>query len=562
MTLPARILPARILPALILTALLLPIGAGLWQTALAAMGHLPAIGARGPDLAPLRALAATPGIGRAVWLSLFTGAAATALSFALALASAMAITRRGHGGRLLAPLLAMPHAALAIGLAFVMAPSGWIARAIAPVVGWDRPPDIASIGDPFGLSLIAGLTVKEFPFLLLMMMGACAQIPLQRHLRAGRALGASEGRLWLALILPQIWPLMRLPVLVVLAYSMSVVDVALILGPSNPPTLAVLLTRDYADPDLSRLLAGSAGSLVQLALVGAAAGLLLLTQRVAASLGGAWVMRGAPAPGAGPVMAGLRWTATAATLAGFAAMAALAMWSVAWRWPFPDLLPQDPSFRIWARSLDGWTTPLWNTLLLAGGSTAIALIAAIAWLECETRTGRRAPWAEAAIFVPLLLPQIGFLYGVNTAALQAGLAPGLWLIVWGHVIFVFPYVMIALSDPWRAMDPQHLRVASALGAGPWRRLLAMRLPVMLRPILTAAAIGIAVSVAQYLPTLFLGAGRIPSLTTEAVTLAASSDRRVTGVVATMQAALPLLGFLIAFVIPAYLHRNRRGLRGA
>ncbi|WP_282602084.1 ABC transporter permease subunit [Paracoccus sp. PARArs4] len=555
-------LPARFLPALILAAILLPIGAGLWQTALAAAGHLPAIGAQGPDLAAWAALWDRPGLGRAVWLSLFTGIGATLLSFLLALASAVAITRKGRGGRLLAPLLAMPHAALAIGLAFVMAPSGWIARVIAPVLGWDRPPDIASIGDPFGLSLIAGLTVKEFPFLLLMMLTACAQIPLQCHLRAGRALGASEARLWLAIVLPQIWPLMRLPVLVVLAYSMSVVDVALILGPSNPPTLAVLLARDYADPDLTRLMSGSAGSLLQLALVGAAAGAVLLIRGPVARLGGAWVHAGAPAPGAGIALRALRGAAWIAMTLGFGAMVALVIWSLAWRWAFPDLVPQELSLRIWARSAQGWAAPLANTLIMAGASTALALLAAIAWLESETRSNRRMPWAEAAIFVPLLLPQIGFLFGVNTAALRAGLSPGMWLVVWGHAIFVFPYAMIALADPWRSVDPRHFRAGAALGAGPWRRLFALRLPILLRLILTAAAIGIAVSVAQYLPTLFLGAGRTPSLTTEAVTLAASSDRRVTAVVATIQAALPLMGFAAAFVIPAILHRNRRHLRGA
>jgi putative thiamine transport system permease protein len=84
--------------------------------------------------------------------------------------------------------------------------------------------------------------------------------------------------------------------------------------------------------------------------------------------------------------------------------------------------------------------------------------------------------------------------------------------------------------------------------------------VLLTPILTAAAIGVAVSVAQYLPTLFMGAGRIATLTTEAVTLSSSSDRRVTGVYATLQATLPFAAYGAAFLIPALLHRNRRGLQ--
>jgi putative thiamine transport system permease protein len=89
--------------------------------------------------------------------------------------------------------------------------------------------------------------------------------------------------------------------------------------------------------------------------------------------------------------------------------------------------------------------------------------------------------------------------------------------------------------------------------------LAVKLPVMLRPIAIAAAVGFAVSVGQYLPTLFAGAGRIATLTTEAVTLAGGSDRRVVGAYALVQALLPLLAYAAALAIPALAWRNRRGL---
>jgi len=75
-------------------------------------------------------------------------------------------------GRLLTPFLAAPHAAMAIGLAFLLSPSGWIARALAPFLGWDRPPMWATVNDPGGVALILGLMVKEVPFLLLVILSA------------------------------------------------------------------------------------------------------------------------------------------------------------------------------------------------------------------------------------------------------------------------------------------------------------------------------------------------------------------------------------------------------
>jgi putative thiamine transport system permease protein len=88
-----------------------------------------------------------------------------------------------------------------------------------------------------------------------------------------------------------------------------------------------------------------------------------------------------------------------------------------------------------------------------------------------------------------------------------------------------------------------------------KQLFRVKLPVLLTPLLTAAAVGVSVSVAQYLPTLFMGAGRVATLTTEAVTLAAAADRRVTGVYASLQAGLPLAAYAIAFLIPALRQRR-------
>lgn len=545
------------------TGLLMPIAAGLWQTGRAAFGVLPAIGATEASLTPWAQLLALPGFGTSVRLSLLSGLAATGLALALAVGACATLHGRlagNRGARLLTPLLAAPHAAVAIGLAFVLAPSGWIARALARPFGWDRPPDLALVNDPWGLALILGLMVKEVPFLLLVMLAALTQIPLRAQMAAGRALGYGRALVWLKVILPQIWPLIRLPVLVVLAYSLSVVDMALILGPSNPPTLAVLLTRLFSDPQINRLLPASAGGLVQLALVGLGFALLWLAQGLAARLGRVWLRRGGRGPLAEPL---LRLTAAAAgTLfaLGTLAMLALALWSLAWRWSWPDLLPESWSLHAWATPSAGWADALSQTTALALCSTALCLVLAIAWLEGEDRANlSRTRWAKGVIYLPLLIPQVSFLFGMNVLLLRLGLRPGFWPVVWGQSLFVFPYVMIALSDPWRARDTRLDRTAAALGAGPWRRLFVLKLPVLLAPVCTAAAIGIAVSVAQYLPTLFLGAGRIATLTTEAVTMSSSSDRRVVGVYGSLQAALPFLAYALAFAIPAFWHRNRRAL---
>lgn len=542
--------------------LALPILASLWQTLRAAFGVLPVFGQTEVGLAPWRALAETPGLLTALRLSLVTGFASTALSLVLALAFVAALpTARPKGtARLLAPFLAMPHAAMAVGLAFVLAPSGWIARALAPMFDWTLPPDVASISDPYGAALIVGLVIKEMPFLALAVLAATTQIPLRQSIAEARSLGYGRGAVWTRIIFPQIWPLIRLPVYIVLAFGLSVIDMAIILGPSNPPTFAVLLARLFTSPDLAQLLPASAGAIALLAVVSGSFVALFLCERVAAHLGRLWIFAGQRSAGPSIISGSLASLAAAMLTLGALGTAALALWSVAWRWPWPALLPTGLSGKAWANA--AWASPALATIIIALSATSLALLLALAWLEGEDRAQRRSPLAEALIYLPLLVPQVSFLFGMNILALRLGLGASLIAVIWAHVLFVLPYVMIALAGPWRALDHRYVQTAAALGIGPWRRLVFVKLPLLLAPIMAATAIGIAVSVAQYLPTLFLGAGRIATLTTEAVTLSSSSDRRVLAVVASLQAALPFAGYAAAFLVPAFLFRHRRDMQGA
>ncbi|MCB1733362.1 MAG: hypothetical protein KDI21_23010, partial [Halieaceae bacterium] len=59
---------------------------------------------------------------------------------------------------------------------------------------------------------------------------------------------------------------------------------------------------------------------------------------------------------------------------------------------------------------------------------------------------------------------------------------------------------------------------------------------------------------QFLATQMLGAGRLPTVTTEAVTLASGGDRRTAAAFALLQALLPLLAFGAARLV------HRRAVR--
>jgi putative thiamine transport system permease protein len=129
-----------------------------------------------------------------------------------------------------------------------------------------------------------------------------------------------------------------------------------------------------------------------------------------------------------------------------------------------------------------------------------------------------------------------------------------------HLVFVIPYVFLAISDPWRAQDPRFGQIAESLGGSPDRVFWRVRLPMLARAVAGAGALAVAVSCAQYLPTLLVGGGRIATVTTEAVALSAGGNRRLVGVYALLQTLVPLVAFALAALVPALPFRNRAGLR--
>ncbi|MGR3484795.1 MAG: ABC transporter permease [Paracoccaceae bacterium] len=542
-----------------------PVAAGLVGTLMPALGHLPAAGIEGWSLAPWRDLLAWPGLPQATRLSVVTGLAATigALSITMLIAAGWSGTRPFRAlERLLSPLLSVPHAAAAFGIAFLIAPSGWIARALATPLGLERPPDLLIVGDPWGLGLTLGLIAKEVPFLLLMTIAALGQVPARQRLTVAQALGYGRVRGWMLCVFPAVYAQIRLPVYVVLAYSMSVVDVALILGPSTPPTLSVQVVRWMADPDLTLRTTAAAGALMQLGLVAAALLAWRGAERIVARLGTAIAARGLRGALDWPTRAVGLIGGTVAAASVLAGIAGLAIWSVAGRWSFPSPLPDALTARSWQRHLPDATAAAADTAIIAAIAVAIALMLAIGCLEAEHR--HRQPMTRRAIwllYLPILMPQVAFLPGLQTLLLSVGLDRGLGPVIAAHLVFVLPYVFLSLSDPWRAWDSRQATAAAALGAAPGRVLWTVRLPMMLRPLLVAAAIGIAVSVGQYLPTLLIGGGRVATLTTEAVALASGGDRRAIGVWALLQTGAALAPFALALAVPALIWRNRRGLHG-
>ena len=411
-----------------------------------------------------------PQLWPALALSIGTGT----LSLIISALLAFWIVAGLYGGKLWAGssglmggFLSLPHLAFAIGLGFLITPSGFIARVIGPIAGWAVPPQWVTTQDPYGLSLVAVLVLKEVPFLIWLISALLARPDISQtlkgHFRVSQSLGHGSASVWLRVFIPQILPRLKWPLLIVWFYGASVVDVALAIGPTQPPPLSVIIWSDLNNADPAFNARGTAGALfLTAALVGLALVWLVLKKIFLPSI---WKFftrgpsrRRTPTitsrPAAAFLLCGLRH--------GFCdPVCHVHRHPVALSKSFPT----EVRWSAWQQFVMS-PAPLLNSLSLALASTLAALGLAVFWLETVPEKLDAALLVFA--IVALALPSLLIADGQYLAFLRLGLN-GTWLGVFlAHLTPVFAYVFIVLKGPYRAFDPRYRAVSLGLNADPLR----------------------------------------------------------------------------------------------
>ncbi|HEX2580862.1 MAG TPA: ABC transporter permease subunit [Dongiaceae bacterium] len=532
---------------LFVAPIVIPVAVGTVIAVLPAFGYFPALGGDRFSLAPWRALFAAPGLATSLMTTLI--AALLASFFSLLLAFFCVYHADGYRRlpilRAAGAILATPHAALAIGLAFVLAPSGWLFRLWSWCCGpLDVPPDWTIIQDRNGLALALVLVIKETPFLILTGYAALGRLGAPHYLQAAQALGYSRAIAWAKIVAPQLFRQWRYPLLAVIAYAFSVTDMAQIVGPNAPPTFPLRILQWMNDPDISLRFTAAAAAVLHLVLVG---GFLLAGGVLLRLLGQAfrpWLSNGSRdfprwlCLSANVLLGGVSMSLVLLAATSFAM---LILWSLAGLWPFPDPWPMDMSLDHW-RDQSGMILRIAApAILLALAASVLAAALAIALLEIAAGAGAALP----LLYVPLVFPDIVFMLGIAFLLILFGIQGSWPAILWAHLLFVFPYFYLSLADSWRTLDPRYRRSARSLGAGRWRVLFRITLPLLRGPLAQGLAIGFAVSLSLYLPTILAAAGRLETLATAAIQLSSAGNRHVTALYALAQCAVIWLAFSLA-----------------
>ena len=550
---------------LLLCVLIIPVVAGVIGVFLPAMGYFPAIGANQFDFRVFAALFDVAGIHTMMWLSLFTGIVATAIAALLSFVLLSVFYRSRMLSRIqvvLSPFLVLPHAGAAIALVFLLSPSGFFTQLFTfDTNAIASANEGAFLFDSYGISIILALVLKEIPFILLMAISVMSQPLIQEkingYFKVGSALGYSPVAIFFKLVLPVVFPQIRLPLLAVLVFAVSNVEIPLILGPNDPSTLAVAILHWFNHIDLSMRLQASSAAVVQVGIAVFAVIFMLAVEKGITLIGEKWLQRGKRRATDTVISATAYLLVAIYVVLVASTLYTLVSFSFAKQWAFPSTVPTGFTTLHWNTVFDAVLTPLSNTLLLGVSVSFSALVLVLLTLEStplndgKTRASLLLP---TALFLPLLVPGVAFLYGLVWFQ-QLILKDAVWFHVYvAHMVYVIPYVYLSLAVAYRKFDHRYVMVALSLGKSPMDVFFFVKLPLLIGPILIAFALGLAISFSQYLPTLLTTGGEISTVTTEAVALAAGSSARLSAAYVIIQGVMPLCGFVLAWWLSTILFK--------
>jgi putative spermidine/putrescine transport system permease protein len=237
----------------------------------------------------------------------------------------------------------------------------------------------------------------------------------------------------------------------------------------------------------------------------------------------------------------------------------------AFRWFYPQLIPNEWSLQAWERlevlppegerTLDNWWRLLTSgsdlaeamvtSLALGGGVTVVSVIIGLpAARALGLYRFRFKRLVEFMILAPTIVPVIAFVLGLNINFIRWNLSGNIWGVGLVHLVPVMPYVVLTLSGVFANYNPEFEEQARSLGAGPIRTFWYVTLPAIMPGIVVAALFAFLVSWSQYLLTFLIGAGRVITIPILLFAQATGGNNAVTAAMSLIFIAPAVLTLLV------------------
>jgi putative spermidine/putrescine transport system permease protein len=239
----------------------------------------------------------------------------------------------------------------------------------------------------------------------------------------------------------------------------------------------------------------------------------------------------------------------------------LVIWSAAFAWRWPDLLPAQWSSRAW-RYVFSPTTRIHPGLT---GSVTVALLTTVAALVIGapagiaigrlTFRGKRA--IELLLLAPFIVPGLVVTMGIQIVFIHLRLADTVRGVVLAHLMPALPYVIVSVASVAANLGAQAEEQARSLGATPWQAFAHVTVPLLRPGLAVGGLFAFLVSWSQYTSTLIIGGGKVQTLPLLVYTFTRSGDNPIAAALALLFVAPAI----VALVLVTRLLRGRQAAVG-
>ncbi len=446
-------------------------------------------------------------LGRTLWISVASVVLAAAVGVPLAfLFERTEFPGRRILGALVALPIALPPLVGVLAFLFLFGESGFLARGVSALFSLDQSP--WRLGGPIAILLIH--TYSFYVFFYLFSRAALSRLD-PAALEAAEMRGASRWRILSRVTLPLLRPALAGAALLTFMTSLASFSAPYIFGGGY----RVMTTQIVASKLNGEVAMAQVESLTLAAL--AVVGLWILRRSdrgraVVASVRGVAPRRRVMASrGTRTLVAVAAWVLTAALLLPHATLLLISFvppstWTV-------ETLPPSLDLSNYAALFEGGTRlqPIVNSLWMAMAATLGALLLGFsaAWLAVRLR-GRMGGWLETLVAVPWVVPGTVFALALSTTFSVNAPHLGRFVLVGTPVILPLAYMVRALPLTGRSsiaglsqLDPALEEAAAALGAGPWRRLSRVVVPMVRPAIIAGASIAFITALGDFVTSIVL-----------------------------------------------------------
>lgn len=192
----------------------------------------------------------------------------------------------------------------------------------------------------------------------------------------------------------------------------------------------------------------------------------------------------------------------------------LLFWAINVSWMYPAIFPSQLGLKnLWLTSQEPnfWPGVL-NSFFIASCATAVTLAIALPAAKFFAfQPFFSSKVVELFIYLPFILPAIAVITSTQTLFIQLYLTGTFTGIVLIHTYFMLPYALQILVESYLKMGQGYEQTAKTLGASFSQTFFQVTFPQLRPGISTAAGLVFIISFSQYLPTFFIGGGRIVTL---------------------------------------------------